>query len=74
MEEGRYVIVLKGKAKEIWEKIPKGLRSHVVSYLLVDAWNMEKLNPFISRSKENSSPVKKKTKAHSFYSKTLQTK
>jgi len=44
--EGRYVIVLKGEAKEIWEKIPKNLRSCVVSYLLKDAWSIGKLDMF----------------------------
>ena len=40
----RSMITLKGKAAEIWERIPKGIRSSILGNLLVEAYYLGKLD------------------------------
>jgi len=49
MGKTRAIALLTGRAAEIWKKIPKGMRSFVLEYLIEDAYRLGKLDPFLKR-------------------------
>ena len=46
-----------GEADVLWQKIPKGMRSSMVSKLLLEAYHQGKLDSFLSASESSLKPA-----------------
>jgi len=47
----RALVTLEGKAAQLWQRLPKGSRSNIVSNLLLEAYYLGKLNLLKPRSR-----------------------
>jgi len=49
----RALVTLEGKAAQLWQRLPKGSRSNIVSNLLLEAYYLGKLDLFLTPEEEN---------------------
>jgi len=60
----RALVTLEGKAAQLWQRLPKGSRSNIVSNLLLEAYYLGKLNLLLVPEEENRNKrkIQNKTK------------
>jgi len=58
----RALVTLEGKAAQLWQRLPKGSRSNIVSNLLLEAYYLGKLDLFLNPEEENKNKGKNQNK------------